>query len=122
MSAGAFLGILVDLDPRAPGQPMVVTVALPRSEYDAAYKTLGGPDQTLGSNVVLLPSLRPDHPRSDDDAALLAALRFVNSRLPAAGLRPELLHELGVLRATLAGPRRPRDITRPTSDAAFGMF
>lgn len=122
MSAGAFLGLLVALDPRAPGQTMLATVALPRGECDAVIKTLGPPDPVLAPNVALLPALRPDHPRSADDAALLAALRFVNSRLPAAGLRPELLHELGVLRATLAGARRPRDITRPASDAALGMF
>ncbi|MBE7198381.1 MAG: hypothetical protein INR70_11340 [Parafilimonas terrae] len=115
MSDRAFLGMFAHLDPRAPGQTMELKVALPRSECDAVVKALGAPDPELGPHVALLPCLRPDHPRSDDDAVLLAALRTVN-RLLAAGpprLSHELLDELGALQAATAGRARRRDITAP---------
>lgn len=118
MSARAFLGVLAHLDPRAPGQTMLATVALPRSECDAVVKALGAPDPELGPTVALLPCLRPDHPRSDDEAVLLAALRTAN-RLLEAGLprlSPELLHELGVLQSLTGGRARRRlDCTAPPS-------
>ncbi|QGY05552.1 hypothetical protein MMSR116_29395 [Methylobacterium mesophilicum SR1.6/6] len=118
MSDRAFLGVLAHLDPRAPGETMLVTVALPRGECDAVVKALGAPDPELGPHVALLPCLRPDHPRSDDDAVLLAALRTVN-RLLAAGpprLSHELLDELGALQAATAGRiRRRLDCTAPPS-------
>lgn len=115
MSDRAFLGMFAHLDPRAPGQTMELTIALPRSECDAVVKALGAPDPELGPTVALLPCLRPDHPRSDNDAVLLAALRTAN-RLLEAGLprlSPELLHELGVLQSLTAGRRRRQDITAP---------
>jgi len=115
VSDRAFLGVLAHLDPRAPGQTMLVTVALPRGECGAVVKALGAPDPELGPHVALLPCLRPDHPRSDDDAVLLAALRTVN-RLLAAGppcLSHELRDELGVLQAVTARRARRRDITAP---------
>lgn len=115
MSNHAFLGVLAHLDPRAPGQTMLATVALPRGECDAVVKALGAPDPELGPTVALLPCLRPDHPRSDDEAVLLAALRTAN-RLLEAGLprlSPELLHELGVLLSLTAGRQRRLDLPRP---------
>lgn len=115
MSERAFLGVFAHLDPRAPGQTMELTVALPRSECDAVVKALGAPDPELGPTVALLPCLRPDHPRSDDEAVLLASLRTAN-RLLEAGLprlSPELLHELGVLQSLTAGRRRRLDFTQP---------
>lgn len=116
MSAqSAFLGVLAHLDPRAPGQTMLATIALPRGECDAVVKALGAPDPELGPAVALLPCLRPDHPRSDDEAVLLAALRAAN-RLLEAGLprlSPELLHELGVLLSLTSGRRRRQDLTAP---------
>lgn len=115
MSDRAFLGVFAHLDPRAPGQTMLATIALPRGECDAVVKALGAPDPELGPSVALLPCLRPDHPRSDDDAVLLAALRTAN-RLLEAGLprlSPELLHELGVLQSLTVGRRRRFDFTQP---------
>lgn len=115
MSDRAFLGIFAHLDPRAPGQTMELKVALPRGECDAVLKALGPPDPELGPHVALLPCLRADHPRSDDDAVLLAALRTAN-RLLSAGpqrLSPELLDELDALAALTAGRGRRRDITAP---------
>ncbi|MCJ2067829.1 hypothetical protein MKK75_03230 [Methylobacterium sp. J-030] len=114
----AFLGVLAHLDPRAPGQTMLVTVALPRGECDAVVKVLGAPDPDLGPHVALLPCLRPDYPRSDDDAVLLAALRTANRLLEtgSARLSPELLHELGLLQSATAGRARRRlDCTAPPS-------
>ena len=122
MSDRAFLGVLAHLDPRAPGQTMLVTVALPRGECDAVVKALGAPDPELGPHVALLPCLRPDHPRSDDDAVLLAALRTVNRLLEVGRgrLTPELLHELGALMAVTAGTTRRRvDCAAPPSPAEF---
>jgi len=111
VSDRAFLGVLAHLDPRAPGQTMLVTVALPRGECDAVVKALGAPDPDLGAHVALLPCLRPDHPRSDDEAVLLAALRTANRLLTAGRVRltPELLHELGAI----GRPRTRRDFTQP---------
>ena len=122
MSDRAFLGVLAHLDPRAPGQTMLLTIALPRGECDAVVKALGAPDPELGPHVALLPCLRPDHPRSEDDAVLLAALRTANRLLEAGLLRlsPELLHELGALLSVAGGRIRRRvDCTAPPSPAEF---
>ncbi len=96
---------------------MELKIILPRGECDAVVKVLGAPDPEFGPHVALLPSLRPDYPRSDDGAVLLAALRTTN-RLLAAGLprlTPELLHELGLLATLIPGRTRRRDITAPPS-------
>ncbi len=113
----AFLGVLAHLDPRAPGQTMLATVALPRGECDALVKAIGAPDPDLGPSVALLGCLRPAHPRSDDDAVLLAALRTANRLLEvgAARLSPELLHELGALMAQTGGRARRLDVSMPPS-------
>lgn len=111
----AFLGVLAHLDPRAPGETMVATIALPRSEFGAVIKELGAPDPELGPSVALLGCLRPAHPRSDDDAVLLASLRTANRLLDRGGLRlsPEVLHELGYLMTHVSGFTRRRDIATP---------
>lgn len=112
----AFLGVLAHLDPRAPGETMLVTVALPRGECDAVVKALGPPDPDLGPHVALLPCLRADHPRSDDDAVLLAALRTASRLLEVGRARrtPEVLHEIGVLMSVASGTARRRlDCTAP---------
>ncbi|MCJ2020568.1 hypothetical protein MKK84_24595 [Methylobacterium sp. E-065] len=115
MSDRAFRGVFARLDPRAPGQTMEIAVALPRSECDAVMKALGPPHPELGPHVALLPCLRADHPRSDHDAVLLAALRTANRLLRDGRTRlsPELLHELGALQSQTAGRSRRRDITQP---------
>lgn len=115
MSERAFVGMLAHLDPRAPGETMLVTIALPRGECDALVKALGAPDPELGPTVVLLPCLRPEHPRSDDDAVLLASLCAVNRHLEQGIVRltPEVLHELGALDTLLPRRGRRRDITAP---------
>lgn len=111
----AFLGVLAHLDPRAPGQTMLAAVALPRGECDAVIKAIGAPDPEIGPSVALLGCLRPAHPRSDDDAVLLASLRTANRLLDRGGLRlsPEVLHELGYLMTHVTGFTRRRDITAP---------
>lgn len=122
MSDRAFLGMFARLNPRAPGQTMLAIVALPRSECDAVVKALGAPDPIAGPSIALLPCLRPDHPRSDDDAVLLAALRTANRLLEAgsACLSSELLHELGALNALTSGRARRLDCTAPPGPIPAG--
>lgn len=116
----AFLGVLAHLDPRAPGQTMLATVALPRGECDAVVKAFGAPDPDIGPSVAVISCRSPHHPFGEADVMLLAFLREANGLLDSgkAGLGPETLQEISYLLARMSGGRRRLDITAPPPAAA----